>query len=161
MKTSDYREIINEGEIANAIVAQACADYREAIRGICKDPDEMLQDVLEFFESEWYKLLTKLDYHYLLERLDTEWEEGKKLIKAGMGVDCPKLKKRYEFDCPLCGGRAKTLIKRFRTQKRKDGALTITHYKVFECECHRPEQIMLRQEVIAYGNSQNQPAERT
>ena len=160
MNAKDSKEMLNVSELANAIVTQACNDYRDALRGNCNDPDWMIQDVMRFFKSKWYKLLTKVNYHYLLEKLDAEWEEGKKLIDAGIDVDCPKLKKHYEFDCPLCGGRAETFVKQFKTPKRKDGSRRITHYKVFMCECHRPEQILLKQEVIYEGN-QNRPGERT
>ena len=161
METNDSKEIINVVDISNAIVVQACEDYRDALRGKCGNPDWMLRDVMRFFKSEYYKLMTKVDYHYLLEKLDAEWEEGKKLIDAGIDVDCPKLKKHYEFDCPLCGGRAETYVKRLKTPKRKDGSQTMTYYKVFMCECHRPEEILLKQEVTTNENNQNRPAERT
>ena len=161
MNATDSKEMVNVSELANAIVAQACEDYRDALRRNCDDPDGMLQDVLRFFKSKYYKLMTNVNYHYLLEKLDAEWEEGKKLIDAGIDVDCPKLKKHYEFDCPLCGGRAETYVKRLKTPKRKDGSQTMTYYKVFMCECHRPEEILLKQEVTTNENNQNRPAERT
>jgi len=142
-------------EIANAIVLQACEDYRNAIRGEIpgnvhgklKNPDAMLKDVMKFFQSDWYALLTEADYHYLLEKLDAEWEEGKRLIKAGIDVDCPKLRKHYEFKCPLCGGVAETYVLRHRSPKRNDGSRTITYHKMFECKCHRTERILLKQEI--------------
>jgi hypothetical protein len=158
MNTTDSKEMVNVFELANAIVVQACEDYRDALRGNCDDPDSMLQDVMRFFKSKYYKLMTKVDYHYLLEKLDAEWEEGKQLIEAGKEVDCPKPLKHYEFDCPLCGGRAETWVKRHKTPKRKDGSRTTTYHKVFVCECHRPEQILFKQEVTTNEDNQNCPA---
>lgn len=161
MNTTETKEMVNVTEFANAIVAQACEDYRDALRGNCDEPEWMLQDVVRFFHSKWYKLLTKVDYHYLLEKLNAEWEDGKKLIEVGIDVDCPKLKKHYKFTCPLCGGRAETYVKHHQTPKRKDGSRTITYHKVFLCECHRPEQILLKQEVTANEDYKNRFTERT
>ena len=161
MNTADSKEMVNVSELANAIVAQACEDYRDALRRNCDDPDGMLQDVLRFFKSKYYKLMTNVNYHYLLEKLDAEWEDGKKLIEAGMAVDCPKPSKRYKFDCPLCGGRAETWVRRYKTPTRKDGSRTITYRKAFLCECHRIEQILFKQEVTTNEDNQNRPAEGT
>lgn len=149
---TDNRDAGIVSEIANAIVEQACEDYRAALRGSCEDPDEMMREVTQFFQSEWYKWLTKINPRYLLDRLDAEWRDGKRLIAAGIVVDCPKLKKHYKFLCPLCGGTAETHTKKYKSRKRKDGSRAITYYRVFECACHRPEQIMLRQEVITNEN---------
>lgn len=143
-------------EIANAIVLQACEDYRNAIRGNIPGnvhgklnrPEEMLKDVMKFFRSQWYGQLTTVDYQYLIDKMNAEWEEGKLLIKAGMDVDCPKSKKHYEYECPLCGGKAETYIIRHVSPKRKDGSRTITYIKLFECKCHGLEQIKYKQEVI-------------
>ena len=161
MNTNGNRAIVNVSDLAHGIVVQACEDYRDVLRGNCKNPGEMLQDLMQFFKSEYYTLMTKVDYHYLLEKLDADWEEGKILIEAGSDVDCPKLRKHYEFDCPLCGGRAETYVIRHRTPRRKNGSQTLTYRKVFVCECHRPEQILLKQEVITNENNQNRPTERT
>lgn len=157
---TNNKKIVNTSDLADAIVAQACEDYRDAIRGNCADPNKMLRELMRFFKSEYYQLLTKIDYHYLLEKLNTEWEEGRKLIEVGMDVECPKLKKHYKFNCPLCGWQAETHVKRLKTPKRKDGSRTVSYYKVFTCKCHRPEQILLKQEVI-YEDNQNRPTERT
>ena len=148
MDTKDKKEIVNMTDLMNAIVAQACDDYRDAIRGNCKHPDEMLRDVMKFFKSNWYERLTKLDYQYLIDRLDAEWEDGKKLIEVGSEVECPKLRKHYKFDCPLCGGKAETGVTRHKSQKRNDGSRCVNYYKWFICSCHRPERILLKQEVV-------------
>lgn len=160
MNTNDNKEIVNVSDLASAIVAQACEDYRDALRGNCDDLDEMLREVMRFFKSTYYDLLTKVDYHYLLEKLNAEWEEGKKLIEVGREVDCPKLKKSYQFKCPLCGEMAETRVTRYKSHKRKDGSRRITYYKSFTCSCHRPERILLKQEVI-YEDNQNKPTEKS
>lgn len=89
--------------IEEAIVAQAFEDYRKAIRNNDK---KLLDDVMRFFKSKYYEALTKIDYKSILRRLNKEWENGQKLISAGNKIECPELKKKYEFVCPLCGGRA-------------------------------------------------------
>ena len=147
MKTNDY-ELKNILNLANGIVNQACTDYRAAIRGQCEQPDKMLKEVMGFFKSDWYDQLTKIDYRYLIEKLDKEWMDGKELMRAGCKVGCPKLNKKYEFICPLCGGTAMVYNKKVTPPKRKDGARTITYYKHFICSCHRPERMYLKSETI-------------
>ena len=93
-------------QIEEAIVAQAFEDYRIAIRGKGTNPRKMLADVMRFFRSKYYEALTKIDYKSILHKLDKEWEDGQKLIEAGNKVECTELKKKYEFVCPLCGGKA-------------------------------------------------------
>ena len=148
-------------ELANAIVAQACDDYRMALRGDCYSPSRMLRDVKKFFKSAWYKQLTKLDPDVLLKELDKEWEKGQRLIEVGSKVECPKRKKHYEFECPICHGTAETWETRFKTKKRRDGSYNVNYYKTFTCKCHIPEQILLRQEVITNENNQNRLTEGT
>ena len=72
-------------EIANAIVIQACNDYKNAYRrhlrrsGIVDKPDYELVALENFFRSDWYKILTSVDGEYLMERLRKEvFEEHKK-----------------------------------------------------------------------------------
>ena len=72
-------------EIANAIVIQACNDYKKAYKqslhksGIVGEADEELAKLEEFFRSDWYKQLTEVDGEYLMERLRNEvLEKGKK-----------------------------------------------------------------------------------
>lgn len=72
-------------EVANAIVIQACNDYKNAYRrslhkvGIAGEADEELAELEEFFCSDWYKKLTEVDGEYLMERLRNEvLEKGKK-----------------------------------------------------------------------------------
>lgn len=156
MNTKDKKEFRCVSRLANAIVKQACEDYRMAIRGRGNSPRKMIKDVVSFFESEWYKQLTMVNPVYLRTKLDKEWEEGQKLIEAGSKVECSELKKPYEFECPLCGGTAETKTIRFKTKKRKDGSYKITYYQLFTCECHKiPEQVLLKQEVITNENNQD------
>ena len=65
-------------EIANAIVIQACNDYKKSYKqslrrsGIVGEADEELAELEEFFRSEWYKKLTDVDGEYLMERIRNE-----------------------------------------------------------------------------------------
>ena len=71
-------------EIANAIVIQACNDYKNAYRrhlrrsGIVEKPDYELVALENFFRSDWYKILTSVDGEYLMERLRKEVIEEQK-----------------------------------------------------------------------------------
>lgn len=150
-----YTKSENIHDLANAIVARACDDYRDALRGNGENPGATKRLIKIFFRSDWYELLTSVGSRMLLRQLDAEWEDGKKLIKVGKGVDCPTLNKPYGFACPLCGGVATATIRRYKTPKRKDGTHSITYRKMFECSCHRPEQILLREEIINHGNNKN------
>lgn len=141
--------------LANAIVVQACDDYRMAIRGNCSDPDKMLREVKMFFKSGWYKELTNLKSAILLRMLDEEWIEGRKLIEAGRNVDCPELRKAYEFECPICGKTAEAKVIRSKRKNRKDGSYNVSYFKTFTCKCHIPEQILLKQEVIPNESNEN------
>ena len=54
-------------ELANAIVIQACHDYKKAYKqslrrsGIVGEADEELAELEAFFRSDWYKQLTEVD----------------------------------------------------------------------------------------------------
>ena len=66
--------------LANAIIVQACEDYRAALRKLKKNPknqDAMAQtmECERFFRSGWYQLLTAVDGEYLIERLRAEITE--------------------------------------------------------------------------------------
>lgn len=112
-------------QIEEAIVAQAFEDYRKAIRDNDK---KLLADVMRFFKSKYYEALTKIDYTYILCKLDKEWKDGQKLISAGNKIECTELKKKYEFVCPLCGGRAET-----HETKRKT-KLGVSYFRSYSCK---------------------------
>lgn len=65
-------------EIANAIVIQACHDYKNAYKrslrrsGVVGEADEEIAELETFFRSDWYKKLTEVDGEYLMERLRNE-----------------------------------------------------------------------------------------
>lgn len=152
MKEPDFNacEVTNgAGDITleNAIVIQACKDYRAAIRGECENPKAMLSDVMRFFKSDWYSMLTRVDWHYLIECMNEEYESGKKLIAAGLEVDCPKRGKAYKFKCPLCGRKAETRALRYTGKKRKDGTRKVTYKRMFTCSCHIPERVTIKEEL--------------
>lgn len=63
--------------LANAIILQAAADYRVALKKIKAHPkdrraiDEALE-IESFFRSGWYQQLTSVDGEYLIKRLQDE-----------------------------------------------------------------------------------------
>ena len=61
---------------ANAIVVQAAEDYRNALNGKSYDknisPEEVIEEVEKFFRSKHYRVLTKADPNYILERIRAE-----------------------------------------------------------------------------------------
>lgn len=64
--------------LANAIVVQACNDYRNALNGIgCdyKPPEAVIKETEKFFRSSYYRMLTKVKGEYLIERLKAEHQE--------------------------------------------------------------------------------------
>ena len=60
--------------LANAIIVQACKDYRKAIRSF--DIYEMKQ-IRHFFHSQWFKELTKVDGDYIIQGIEREEIYGK------------------------------------------------------------------------------------
>lgn len=64
-------------ELANAIVIQACKDYREALIRLRRFPRDKrakgtAAECERFFRSEWYRILTNLDAEILMERIKRE-----------------------------------------------------------------------------------------
>ena len=71
-------------ELANAIIIQACKDYKSAyIRYLRRygTPDRLdpeLAELERFFRSDWYKTLTSVDGEYLMKRMREEVDESRK-----------------------------------------------------------------------------------
>ena len=70
----------NYRDLASAIVVQAAKDYRKALKRLCKISDSVgtiseIKKLEEFFQSDYYKLLTSLDGELLIERLKQELED--------------------------------------------------------------------------------------
>ena len=64
-------------ELANAIVEQAAKDYREMYRKLRKNPNDMtargqMGEVVRFFHSRWFGILTDANPDYILEQLKEE-----------------------------------------------------------------------------------------
>ena len=63
--------------LANAIIVQACDDYRNAYRAESlgkegENADNTINEVLDFFHSEWFKLFTNLNVNYLVKKLNED-----------------------------------------------------------------------------------------
>ena len=70
--------------LANAIVLQAVADYRVALKKIKAHPKnrEAISEALEiekFFHSGWYSILTDVDGEYLIRRLQDEIRQSESI----------------------------------------------------------------------------------
>ena len=64
-------------ELANAIVEQAAKDYREMRRKLRKNPNDMtargqMGEVVRFFHSHWFGILSDANPDYILEQLKEE-----------------------------------------------------------------------------------------
>lgn len=65
-------------DLANAIVARAAEDYRNALKGIGynhKKPENIIKELEKFSRSSWFKTLTKVDGKYLVEQIRKEHNE--------------------------------------------------------------------------------------
>ena len=79
--------ICDEGleNLTNAIVIQATEDYLD-VKKICfvfdrqptKSEQFILSDAIDFFHSDWYSMLCKIDGDRLLKMLDEKFEEWMK-----------------------------------------------------------------------------------
>ena len=62
--------------LTNAIIIQAVKDYRSALSG-CKvngrDSKAVIAECERFFQSEWFKVLTKVDGNYLTTSIRKEY----------------------------------------------------------------------------------------
>ena len=90
-KEKKYEKIFDDVEphvaLANAIVLQACKDYRKTYRlhirtyRVGDKPDEKLAELEKFFRSAWYRTLTDIDGELLMKRIREEVllrEQGRK-----------------------------------------------------------------------------------
>ena len=77
-------------ELSHAIVQQAAEDYLEAkkniyLEGLMREPDKHkiaslryeIRRIKDFFNSEWYSMLCKIDSKYWIPSLDAEHERRK------------------------------------------------------------------------------------
>lgn len=55
--------------LANAIILQACKDYRKALRGYKKNE---IMKIRKFFHSQWYNELTKVNGDYILREIERQ-----------------------------------------------------------------------------------------
>ena len=73
-------------DLANAIVAQAAQDYRNALNGQgynYKSPEYVIKEIEKFFHTEYFEILKKVNGDYLIERLKREHLENQKLNEEG------------------------------------------------------------------------------
>ena len=68
--------------LANAIIINACNDYRNTLKKIKRNPNnkDALSEALElerFFHSPWYGTLTTIDGDFLIRKLRVEIADGR------------------------------------------------------------------------------------
>ena len=98
-----YRQYMPYENLANAIVEQACKEYRRLWYQTIDDVDK--QRIIRFFRSQWFSILTALDPEWLIEKLEREAD-----AKREKANKCTKT---------LAVGR-KTLAKRSKYTVRRD-----------------------------------------
>lgn len=69
--------IDNYEKLANAIILQAVEDYRKSLRTLSlyphdRDAGSNNVNILRFFRSGWFRVLTNLDSEILIRRLNEE-----------------------------------------------------------------------------------------
>lgn len=65
-------------DFGNAIVAQACKDYRMVMDSTTLQGQYKKKKLLEFFYSDWFGILCKVDPDYILARIERdELRKGK------------------------------------------------------------------------------------
>lgn len=72
MQTRKDKALLN---LANVIIVQAADDYRKAHKGkgyYGISPKKIIREIENFFRSDWFHTLTKVDGEYLLELLKKE-----------------------------------------------------------------------------------------
>ena len=65
-------------ELANGIVLQAVADYRNALVGRSyggKSSEELVEECECFFRSKYFRMLTRVSGEYLIEKIRKEVED--------------------------------------------------------------------------------------
>ena len=65
--------------LANAIILQAVADYRVALKKIKAHPKDRKAIDERFFRSGWYSQLTSVDGEYLIKRLQDEVRQSESI----------------------------------------------------------------------------------
>ena len=80
-------KICNEGceNLVIAIVRQALIDYRDALKALKKNPNNIDEHRIKneceiFFNSEYFTLLTNVDGAYLLKNIERMCKNAKKTI---------------------------------------------------------------------------------
>lgn len=73
-------EYIAYTSLANAIVAQACRDYKYNAKKLNKMPDskahkDQLEYITKFFHSKWYRELTNANPEYILKMINKYIDE--------------------------------------------------------------------------------------
>lgn len=80
MSNEVFREQDGYDRLAIAIIVRAAQDYHFAKKHIGKDPNDYwaqatIDECTNFFLSDWYRMLTRVDGRYLLDKLDELYDK--------------------------------------------------------------------------------------
>lgn len=64
----------NYENLANAIVVQAANDYRSLLGGSPPTLEVNIEETENFFKSDWYRMLTKVDGNKLMTTIRKEYK---------------------------------------------------------------------------------------
>ena len=65
-------------ELANAIIIQACRDYRD-LWDVEVENSVQKRRILKFFRSQWFSILTSVNVEWLIQKLDAEEKEKRRM----------------------------------------------------------------------------------
>ena len=72
-----------EQRLANAVIQQAVSDYRIASlrsRAFFEEKNAVMKDLEQFFLSDWFRMLTKVNGEWLLAKLEEEDESVRRKL---------------------------------------------------------------------------------
>ena len=76
--------------LAHAIIESAVNDYRKALNGITYDRRRSIDFVIEavetFFRSDYFKVLTKVEGEYIINRLRAEHENERSSYESNVNT---------------------------------------------------------------------------
>ncbi len=96
-------------ELANAVIVSAADDYRSALKKklrtrnqtLIDTCDAIMEEVVEFFHSDWFRILTNADPEKILDGLRTDVMEGENYDESEGSVPVPEFSDQDGRRCGL------------------------------------------------------------
>lgn len=65
------------------IIKQACVDYENALKRLWENPDnyrakDEIKSIQNFFHSDYYRMMTKCDGDYMIQRIESDFTKKMK-----------------------------------------------------------------------------------